>query len=88
MDYKQAERRFHELQAFRDKGTLDENVFRVKVAKLMFRDTHGVFWMIDPDDGAWYCNRGAEWEPGDPQAEKAAEPVPLSTIRQRRSLAS
>jgi hypothetical protein len=86
MDYKQAERRFHELQAFRDKGTLDENAFRVKVAKLMFRDTQGVFWMIDPDDGAWYCNRGAEWEPGDPQAEKAAEPVPLSTIRQRRWL--
>jgi hypothetical protein len=84
VDYKQAERRFRELQTYRDRGDLDENTFRVKVAKLMFRDARGVFWMIDPDDGTWHCNRGAAWEPGDPQAEKAAEPVPPSTIRRRR----
>ena len=84
MDYKQAERRFRELETYRDRGDLDDNVFRVKVAKLMFRDAQGVFWMIDPDDGAWYCNRGATWEPGDPRAENAAEPVPPSTIRRRR----
>ncbi|NIV35099.1 MAG: hypothetical protein GWN58_38285, partial [Anaerolineae bacterium] len=84
MDYKQAERRFRELQTYRDRGDLDDNEFRVKVAKLMFRDTLGVFWMIDPDDGTWYCNRGATWEPGDPRVEKAAEPVPSSTIRRRR----
>ena len=84
MDYKLAERRFRELQTYRDRGDLDESTFRVRVAKLTFRDVRGVFWMIDPDDGAWYCNRGAAWEPGDPQAEKAAEPVPPSTIRRRR----
>jgi hypothetical protein len=84
MDYKQAERRFHELQTYRDRGDLDDSTFRVKVAKLMFRDAKGVFWMIDADDGAWYCNRGTTWEPGDPRAERAAEPVPSSVIRQRR----
>jgi hypothetical protein len=84
MDYKQAERRFQELQTYRERGDLGENTFRVKVAKLMFRDAQGVFWMIDPDDGAWYCNRGATWEPGDPRVERAAEPVPPSTIRRRR----
>ena len=86
MDYKQAERHFRELQSLRDRGDLDESQFRVRVAKLMFRDTQGAFWMIDPDDGAWYCNRGATWEPGDPQAAKAAEPVPLGTLRRRRWL--
>lgn len=84
MDYKQAERRFHELQTQRDKGDLDDSTYRVKVAKLMFRDAQGVFWMIDAEDGDWYCNRGTTWEPGDPRAEKAAEPVPYSVIRQRR----
>ena len=84
MDYKQAERRFRELQTYRDRGDLDDNEFRVKVAKLMFRDTQGAFWMIDADDGAWYCNRGTTWEPGDPRAEEAAEPIPSSLIRRRR----
>jgi hypothetical protein len=84
MDYKQAERRFRELQASRDRGELDDSRFRVRVAKLMFRDAKGVFWMIDADDGNWYCNRGTTWEPGDPRAEKAAEPVPSSMIRRRR----
>ena len=84
MDYKQAERRFHELQTYRDSGDLDDSTFRVKVAKLMFRDAKGAFWMIDADDGTWYCNRGTTWEPCDPRAEGAAEPVPSSTIRQRR----
>jgi hypothetical protein len=84
MDYNQAERRFHELQTYRDRGDLDDNEFRVQVAKLMFRDTHGVFWMIDADDGAWYCNRGTTWEPGDPRAERAAEPSPSGTMRRRR----
>ena len=86
MDYKQAERYFRELQSLRDRGDLDESQFRVRVAKLMFRDAQGAFWMIDPSDGAWYCNRGATWEPGDPRAAKAAEPVPPGTRRRRRRL--
>ena len=84
MDYEQAERRFYELETYRDRGDLDDSTFRVQVAKLMFRDAQGVFWMIDADDGAWYCNRGTTWEPGDPRAEKAAEPAPSSMIRRRR----
>lgn len=84
MDFEQAERRFRELQTYRDKGELDDGEFRVKVAKLMFRDAQGIFWMIDAGDGAWYCNRGTTWEPGDPRAAQAAEPAPSSMIRRRR----
>jgi hypothetical protein len=84
MDYQQAEKRFRELQASRDRGELDESAFRVKVAELMFRDTQGVFWMMDADDGTWYCNRGADWERGDPRAEQAATPVPSDGMRRQR----
>jgi hypothetical protein len=84
MDYQQAEKRFRELQASRNRGELDETTFRVEVAELMFRDTQGVFWMMDADDGTWYCNRGADWEPGDPRAEEAAAPVQSSGIRRQR----
>lgn len=84
MDYQQAEKRFRELQASRNRGELDETTFRVKVAELMFRDTQGVFWMMNADDGTWYCNRGTSWEPGDPRAEEATAPIPSTAVRWRR----
>jgi hypothetical protein len=84
MDTEQAERRFRQLQAARDRGALDDSTFRVQVAQLMFRDSRGVFWMIDAGDGAWYCNRGDAWEPGDPRAEKAAAPAPPPQTRPNR----
>jgi hypothetical protein len=84
MDFRQAEKRFHELEASRNRGELDDSTFRVQVAKLMFRDARGAFWMLDADDGTWYCNRGTDWETGDPRAEEAAAPVPSSGRRRQR----
>jgi len=69
MDFQKIERRFLELQKQREDGQLNESGFRFEVAKLMLRDERGIFWMIDADSGAWFCNRGEEWEPGDPSAE-------------------
>lgn len=73
MDFEQAERRFKELHRGRQRGDLDEERFRVEVAKLLFRDEQGVFWMLDADSGAWVCNRGEGWAPGDPHAERPGE---------------
>jgi hypothetical protein len=73
----QAERRYRELQKLHDSGALDEDSFCVEVAKLLWRDIHGVFWMIDAESGAWFCNTGNGWVPGDPHAEpdlQAAQP--------------
>jgi hypothetical protein len=77
MNAEQAERRFHELQKLRQRAALDDGAFRVEVAKLLWRDVHGVFWMPDPETGAWFCNDGNGWIPGDPHAEphlQAAQP--------------
>ena len=85
MDFRQAEKRFRELETARDRGELDDSAFRVQVAKLMYRDAHGVFWMMDPDKGTWHCNHGDCWEPGDPREEDARAPIPPGlTSRQRR----
>jgi hypothetical protein len=84
MDFRQAEKRFRELETARDRGELDDGAFRVQVAKLMYRDAHGVFWMMDPDKGEWHCNHGGGWEPGDPREEDARAPLPPGqTSRQR-----
>jgi hypothetical protein len=87
MDYRQVERRFEKLKKLQDRGELDEDRFRVEVAKLMFQDNQGIFWMLDADDGTWYCNRGEAWEPGDPRAEQAVEIALPPEKRRRRGLA-
>ncbi len=84
MDLERAERQLRQLRAALDRGDLDDAEYRVHVAKLMFRDSQGTFWMLDPDDGTWFRNRGNAWEPGDPRAEAAAAPAPPRTTRPRR----
>ncbi len=87
MDHEQVEGSFRKLKRQRDEGELDEDQFRVEVAKLMFQDNRGIFWMIDADDETWYCNRGEAWEPGDPRAEQAVEIAQPPAKRRRRGLA-
>ncbi len=84
MDFDQAERHFRRLQTRRDRGDLEPNDFRVEVAKLMFRDDQGTFWMLDAETGAWFCNRGESWQPGDPRAVQASTPAyPAERARRR-----
>jgi hypothetical protein len=76
-DADQAERRYRELQKLHRSGALDDDAFRVEVAKLLWRDSHGVFWMPDAETGEWICNRGGGWVTGDPHTEphlQAARP--------------
>jgi hypothetical protein len=74
MNAEQAERRLRELQKMQQRGALDEGTFRVEVAKLLWRDIHGMFWMLDADTGAWFCNDGNGWTPGDPHADPHLQP--------------
>lgn len=83
MDINQAERRFRELQRLHNRGELDDTGFRVQVAKLMFQDERGTFWMLDADAGQWYCNRGQAWELCDPHT--ADEPPTIATSSRRRN---
>jgi hypothetical protein len=68
MDFERAERKYHRLQKLRDRGELDEDQFRVEVAKLLLHDADGNFWMLDPETGAWFCNEGDGWREEEPQA--------------------
>jgi hypothetical protein len=74
MDFEQAEHLYQELQNQRDRGDLDADTFRVEVAKLLVRDDHGIFWMLDAADGRWYCNQGDGWILDDPRAAQPLEP--------------
>jgi hypothetical protein len=73
MDLEQAEYHFQELRAQVEQGDLDESAFRVEVAKLLWQDAQGFFWMLDAEEGGWFCNRGEGWELGDPHSQRIAE---------------
>ncbi len=83
MDLEQAELRLKELNTLRDLGQLDDDTYRVEIAKLLFRDERGAFWMLDADEGTWFCNRGTGWEPGNPHAEQPSEAY-LSALERTR----
>jgi len=71
-DFRQAERHFERLRAQREQGELGETQYRVEVAKLLLRDADGAFWMIDPESGTWFCNRGEGWVKADAAEAEAA----------------
>ena len=87
--FEQAERRRQELQAQHEAGLLDEISYRLEVARLLLRDEHGVFWMLDADSGQWFCNHGSGWQPADLGVEAAPvapRPAPDPTHRPWRAL--
>lgn len=90
MDFERAERRYDQLQTLRKRGELDEDQFRVEVAKLLLHDAEGNFWMLDPQTGTWFCNRGEGWCQEDPRAdfenETGYRPVHNPHPRTRRRL--
>ena len=83
MDLDRAESRFRVLQAQYRAGELAEATYHLEVAKLLWRDDHGTYWMLDPDDGLWYQNRGDGWEPGDPRVSSQPSST-ADTVRQAR----
>jgi hypothetical protein len=84
MEFEQPERYYRQLQEQRDRGELDEDTFRLEVAKLLLRDEHGVFWMLDSESGKWFCNCGDGWTECDPHAQRPLE-AELSAHSQVRS---
>jgi hypothetical protein len=73
--FEQAESRYWILRAQCDAGELDEEAFRVEVAKLLLQGDADAVWMLDADSGTWYCSRGEGWEPGDPYTQPLPEPA-------------
>ncbi|MGC9334125.1 MAG: NBR1-Ig-like domain-containing protein [Anaerolineae bacterium] len=89
MDFERVEQAYHRLRTRRDRGNLDDDQFRVEVAKLLLHDAEGHFWMIDPETGAWFCNEGEGWHEEDPRAHlegSGYEVVPDTHPRSHRRL--
>ncbi len=85
MNFDQAEHQYERLKSQMVEGALTPETFRVQVAKMLLRDEQGVFWMLDPDEGIWYCNHGDGWESGDPRAARPLDTAPPKPTPRHRS---
>lgn len=77
MDFKQAEKKFKQLKAQFEKGSLSENAFKAKLEELMVQDERGAWWMIGYETELWYRNDGENWVQADPpifHTQESAQP--------------
>jgi Tol biopolymer transport system component len=94
MSVDQLERRFRQLKAQLQAGTIGQEQFELEVQRLQYRDPRGLYWTIGAQTGQWYMYDGAAWVPRQPpvsQPPPAAPPsavppgVPRGPVRRRRS---
>ena len=72
MDFNDVEKKFRELKARLDEGTIDEREFEVELRRLQVLDEQGRYWMIGARSGLWYYYDGAKWVLAEPPAEAVA----------------
>jgi TolB protein len=92
MSIDQLERRFRQLKAQLQAGTIGQEQFELEVQRLQYRDPRGLYWTIGAQTGQWYMYDGATWVPRQPQASQppGAPPdtlpgAPRKPARRRRN---
>jgi hypothetical protein len=66
MSIDQLERRFRQLKAQLQSGTIGQEQFELEVQRLQYRDPRGLYWTIGAQTGQWYVYDGATWVPRQP----------------------
>jgi hypothetical protein len=62
MNAPEAEAAYHEAKSQLDAGQISLDEYNRKVAALHYMDNTGMWWAINPADGAWLCWNGSAWE--------------------------
>jgi alpha-glucoside transport system substrate-binding protein len=79
MDFQQAEKRFKQLKAQFEAGTLTETEFKTQLEELMVQDERGDWWMIGYETERWYRHDGTNWVQADPPGKGSQD----STAREK-----
>ncbi len=84
MDYKQeadfrdADRRYADLERQRDAGGISEEEFEAQRQRLMVRDGEGRWWSKSSEGGEWHYHDGNAWVRGTPPVYRGAAPEPVA----------
>lgn len=73
MDFQQAEKKFKQLKAQFEAGTLNESDFKNQLEGLMIQDEGGSWWMIGYETEQWYRNDGDDWVLANPPANSSSK---------------
>jgi hypothetical protein len=74
VDFREAERRYAELERQRETGAIDERQFDAQRRRLMVQDDAGRWWIRSRETGEWLFHDGDTWVRGTPPGYREAAP--------------
>ena len=77
-DFRDADRRYADLERQRDAGGISEEEFEAQRQRLMVRDGEGRWWSKSPEGGEWHYHDGNAWVRGTPPVYRGAAPEPTA----------
>jgi len=76
--FKEAERRYTELERQHEAGSISDEEFDGQLKELMVQDQEGRWWAKSRKTGQWHSYDGASWVPGTPPGQRPS-PTPART---------
>lgn len=77
-DFREADRRYADLERQRDAGGIGEEEFETQRQRLMVLDGEGRWWSKSPEGGEWHYHDGNAWVRGTPPVYREAAPEPIA----------
>jgi hypothetical protein len=87
MSIDQLERRFRQLKAQLQSGTISQEQYENEVQRLQYRDSRGLYWTVGAQTGQWYVYDGTAWVPRLPPEHPAARGAGAAGMPARRRTA-
>jgi hypothetical protein len=77
-DFRDADRRYADLERQRDAGGISEEEFEAQRQRLMVLDGEGRWWSKSSGGGEWHYHDGNAWVRGTPPVYREAAPEPMA----------
>ena len=77
-DFRDADRRYADLERQRDAGGISDEEFEAQRQRLMVLDGEGRWWSKSPEGGEWHYHDGNAWVRGTPPVYRGAVPEPVA----------
>jgi hypothetical protein len=81
-DFRDADRRYADLERQRDAGGISEEEFEAQSQRLMVLDGEGRWWSKSTEGGEWHYHDGNAWIRGTPPVYREAAPEPTADSTQ------
>src|SRR5919206_935078 len=84
IDFREADRRYAELQRQLDAGTISTEEFDAQLRQLMVQDDEGRWWAKSRQTGEWNYHDGSAWVRGTPPGYQPSRTPPAESTLDRQ----